>query len=327
MKDEGKPTGSALDLHPSSFSVSVALCTYNGARYLRQQLDSLAAQTRRPDEVVVGDDASTDDSVAIVETWARETGIPTYITRNQPGLGPTRNFEATIARCRGDVICPCDQDDVWLPTKIEKTGALIQRDPGVTFAICQSEICSEDLAPRGVTVFDDQRFTERYRTLVRSGEGFDAYLRHLVAPGHAMAFRKTLFDRLFPFPDTCVHDQWIALIASAVGKTALADESLVRYRYHQQNALGGSQKTLLDWSAAQGKLKLDHLQRNIDTYRALRDRLPQLNIDGKIRFLESRKSMRAGRLKRTTTSLKLYVLGQYHRYGRGLLTFLRDLKG
>jgi glycosyltransferase involved in cell wall biosynthesis len=307
--------------------ISVALCTYNGAKYLREQLDSLTSQTRRPDEVVVGDDASTDDSVAIVEAWACESGIPTRVTRNTPSLGPTRNFEAAISRCTGEIICPCDQDDVWLPTKIEKTVGPLERDPAVTFAICQSEICNADLTPRGVTVFNDQRFGPGFRQLVGSGTGFEAYLRHLVAPGHAMAFRRSIFDKLFPFPETCVHDQWIALVASALGKTALIDEPLVRYRYHQQNVTGGTQKSLMDWSAAQGKLKLDHLQRNIDTFRTLAERVNDARIAAKVRFLESRKSMRQSRLTRTTTSLKLLLKGDYARYGRGILTFLRDFKG
>ncbi len=340
MKDEGRPTGSSFAPHPSSFSVSVAICTYNGAKFLREQLDSIACQTRRPDEVVVGDDASTDDSVAIVEAWARETGIPTHISRNNPRLGVTENFQWTIHRCRGEFVCPCDQDDVWLPTKIEKTIAPLVGDERVTLCLCQSMICDEAMRSTGKTVFDDQRFSEPYRLALREGDGFSAFARHLVAPGHAMAFRRSIVAQLMPFPDTCVHDQWIAIVASALGRTAFVDEPLVNYRYHGSQVTGGERKSLAQWSAAQGTLKLDHLSRNIDTWQELHDRLierakaqPGRSINAaiaaseKVEFLAKRRSMRAGRWTRTVVALRLLRRGDYARWGRGLLTFLRDLKG
>lgn len=341
MRDEGKPTGSSFIPHPSSFSVSVALCTFNGAKYLREQLDSLSNQTRRPDEVVVGDDASTDDSVAIVEDWAQQSGIRVRILRSQSNLGPTKNFERTLRLCSGDILMPCDQDDVWHPTKIARLARAVESKPSVGLAICQSRICDADLKPSERTAFDQQRFGSTLQAMVARGDGFDAFLRHMVAPGHALAIRGSLLPTLMPFPETCVYDQWIALVASALTRTALIDEPLVDYRAHaSQITQSGSSKSLREWSALQGKLKLDHLQRNLDTFVALRDRIVPLdnNVDGPVwkrlqqveakgQFLRSRIAMRKGRVERTMRTVRHLLKGDYGRYGRGWLTFLRDLKG
>ena len=100
--------------------ISIALCTYNGEKFLREQLDSFSVQTRLPDEVVVGDDCSTDRTVEILEEWAKTAPFRVEIVRNPQNLGYEKNFEQTMLRCTGDVIFPSDQDDVWLPEKLSR---------------------------------------------------------------------------------------------------------------------------------------------------------------------------------------------------------------
>jgi glycosyltransferase involved in cell wall biosynthesis len=315
-------------------TVSIALCTFNGSAHLQAQLDSLAAQSRLPDELVLSDDASTDDTLDIARAFRDRAPFPVHLHRQPQSLGPTRHFQHALSLCSGDILLPCDQDDRWHPTKLQTQLAPFS-DPAVTFSIVNSNICNPDLSPRGTTVFDDQRFTATYQSQVRAGEGYRAYLRHLVAAGHAMAFRRDVLRVAGRFPDTCVYDQWLALVASMMGQTWLTSEPLVDYRYHARQVTGGQQKTLADWSAAQGKLKLDHLQRNFDTHALLRDRLQsesipaeRLNLlDDKLRFLGHRLQLRKGRLTRTAIATRLLLTGQYHRLGRGWLTFLRDFKG
>ena len=100
---------------------SVALCTYNGAQYLPDQLESIVAQTRLPDELVVGDDHSTDDTVNILEDFAAGAPFPVRLHVNETNLGVVKNFEATILRCQGNLTALCDQDDVWLRNKVGET--------------------------------------------------------------------------------------------------------------------------------------------------------------------------------------------------------------
>src|SRR5215210_7844615 len=97
---------------------SVALCTYNGARFLREQLQSIAEQQTPPFELVLSDDASSDDTFAIAREFARSAAFPVELHRNPTRIGTVANFDQTISRCRGEVIFLCDQDDVWRPDKI-----------------------------------------------------------------------------------------------------------------------------------------------------------------------------------------------------------------
>ena len=98
--------------------ISVAMCTFNGASFVRDQLDSMLRQTRTPDELVICDDRSEDDTVAILEAWRQAAPFPVTIEVNPERLGSTGNFAKAIAMCGGDVIALSDQDDVWLDHKL-----------------------------------------------------------------------------------------------------------------------------------------------------------------------------------------------------------------
>src|SRR5215510_13144854 len=101
--------------------ISIAMCTHNGAPYLAEQLNSILAQTRLPDEVVVCDDCSSDNSRAILESFASKAPFLVSLQFNEQRLGSTKNFEKTIELCQGDVIALCDQDDVWSIEKLAQT--------------------------------------------------------------------------------------------------------------------------------------------------------------------------------------------------------------
>ena len=99
-------------------SLSIALASYNGERYIAEQLDSIARQTRLPDELIISDDASGDATPAIALDFARQAPFPVKVLQNSERAGSTRNFEIAIRACTGDIIFLCDQDDVWYPNKI-----------------------------------------------------------------------------------------------------------------------------------------------------------------------------------------------------------------
>lgn len=99
--------------------MSIAMATYNGARYLREQLDSFAAQTRLPDELVVCDDGSSDDTLNILEEFARTAPFQVRIFRNDVNLGYAQNFARALERCVGDLVFLSDHDNVWFEDKID----------------------------------------------------------------------------------------------------------------------------------------------------------------------------------------------------------------
>ena len=108
---------------------SVALCSYNGAKFILEQLDSIAAQTRTPDELVICDDGSCDATIAEVANFASRASFPVRVHVNEAVLGPTKNFERAIALSGGDVIALCDQDDVWHSDKLARFEALLRPRP------------------------------------------------------------------------------------------------------------------------------------------------------------------------------------------------------
>ena len=129
-------------------AVSVVMCTYNGAsRHLREQLDSIFSQTVLPGEIVVQDDGSTDDTMAVLNEYAHKApeGVDVRIFQNTAQQGINRNFFSAMHRSVGELIAVCDQDDIWLPTKLEEQAAAMA--DGVMMCVCRSEPFSDTGAP------------------------------------------------------------------------------------------------------------------------------------------------------------------------------------
>lgn len=200
--------------------VSVAMCTYNGARFLKEQLDSLLGQSYKNIEIVVTDDGSTDDSVSLIKTYAAaHDNIRLF--ENDINLGFVKNFEKAISLCRGDYIALADQDDIWECGKIEH----------FVEAIGEHEMIYSD-----ATLIDaDSKPINRLligpdRQLV-SGHCFMAFIFDNCVSGNTLMFRKELVSKILPIPEGVkFHDQWIAFVASACGTITAIDEPQTRYR-------------------------------------------------------------------------------------------------
>src|SRR5712691_364539 len=156
--------------------ISVAMCTYNGALHLREQIDSIAAQTRIPDELIVCDDNSTDETVRIVSRFATSASFPVRLCVNEQNVGSTRNFERAIRLCEGDVIALSDQDDVWLPEKLRRIEDSFLREPGVGLVFTDAEVVDEHLRPLGYHLWESVGFDNNHRRLVRTGRVLDVLL-------------------------------------------------------------------------------------------------------------------------------------------------------
>ena len=206
--------------------VSIALCTYNGSRFLAQQLDSLLSQTHPHLEIVVVDDASTDDTVAILERYARlDRRID--ISINAVNVGFAQNFDRALTRCRGVFIAPCDQDDIWLPEKISALVAAIDEHPGAALAYCDSTLVDEQGTPTG----------QRMSDIVPMPSTDDpvAFAFGNCVSGHAMLFRRELMRSVRPVPAEFFYDWWIAAVAASAGGIVCVPRSLVLYRQHGAN--------------------------------------------------------------------------------------------
>ena len=226
-------------------TLSIALCTYNGSRYLRGQLESLPGKLLMPCELVVCDDSSIDNTLAIISDFAHEAQFPVYVHEGLNNLGPVKNFEKAIRLCRGEYIALCDQDDVWLPGKMEKALRKIKalEDTfGKTTPILihtDARVVDSDLAP-----IDDSLWRFQ-RTCPRKGKDLNRLLLQNIATGCTVVFNKALKDLALPIPENAMmHDWWLALTASAFGRIDHILEPTVLYRQHVANETGAKKWNL-----------------------------------------------------------------------------------
>src|ERR1051326_108580 len=215
-------------------NLSIALCTYNGAVYLKEQLESFAAQTRAPDELVISDDHSTDDTLRLVEEFAATAGFPVRLSVNESNVGTPKNFEKAISLCRGDVILLSDQDDVWHRDKLESVEGIFEAKPQLSLIFSDAEIVDETLRVFEGTLFDWVHFDGQKQRSVKSGRALELQLRENLVLGATVAFRATLKELVLPISGEgpLIHDGWIVLLIAAVGEIDFIDRPLLKYRQH-----------------------------------------------------------------------------------------------
>ena len=209
--------------------VSIAMATWNGARYLRQQLDTLYQQTWRNLEVVVSDDASTDGTAEILAEYATSRGLRYSV--NASRLGLVQNFARAISLCRGELIALSDQDDLWKPHKIETLAGNLD---AFTLIYCSP---LEVLTGSGQVILDTT--TQQVADFARQ-HGTGSPTRSLLAENwvvsHTLLFRRELVRHALPIPPhQPFHDGWLALVASTLGGIRYLDENLQTYRQHAES--------------------------------------------------------------------------------------------
>ncbi|WP_348611326.1 glycosyltransferase family 2 protein [Halobaculum rarum] len=220
--------------------VSVALCTYNGNEYLRSQLESILTQTREPDEIVIYDDGSTDQTRSLLSSYARDYPSLIDLHFNEENLGPTRNFERAIGSCSGDVIAVSDQDDVWRDNKLEEQLAAFN-DQEASLIYHNSVVASESLTPE-TTLWDS--LSPPYQLDNRNQlSQFESLVRRNYVQGASMLFDAALRNHCLPIPEYWNYDHWIAAIAACRGGIHGLDKQLLIYRQHENQAIGVTQSS------------------------------------------------------------------------------------
>ena len=213
--------------------ISVAMCTYNGERFLAAQLESIAQQTRLPDELVACDDRSTDQTLAIVRAFAASASFPVRIFENERNLGYAANFEAAIRRCTGELIALSDQDDVWYHTRLERSEQEFAAHPQAGLVFSDGDLIDEDGRLLGQTLWQRLGFdAERRRALL------SVLAKHRFVTGATMMFRAGLRDRCLPIAAGWIHDEWIVMMAAAYAELRPIEEPLIRYRTHGGQQVG-----------------------------------------------------------------------------------------
>jgi glycosyltransferase involved in cell wall biosynthesis len=218
--------------------LSIALATCNGERYLPEQLDSFAAQTRLPDELVVCDDVSDDRTPEVLDEFRRTAPFPVRIVRNERRLGITRNFEQAVQLCEGDVIFFSDQDDVWRPEKIARHEEAYASDPGVGAVFNDGLVVDRQLQPLGVTMYASRNLGERQLRELETDRSFLVLVLCGKVSGCTLSFRSKFRDVLIPFSHEFFHDEWVMVVLAQLTGFRAIREPLHLYRQHESQALG-----------------------------------------------------------------------------------------
>lgn len=202
--------------------LSVAMATYNGGQYLQEQLDSFIKQSRLPDELVVCDDGSTDNTVDILYEFSKFAPFKVLIVKNTENLGYSRNFGKALQLCSGDVILFSDQDDIWLSHKIKRVEEEFQHHPETLLTINDTHIVRKDLSHTGLTKMGQFR---------SSGIGVNKFIA-----GCCTAISVKLRPLINPIPETyAAYDDWIHRLAECLDAKRTIPDVLQYYRRHGQN--------------------------------------------------------------------------------------------
>lgn len=221
-------------------TVSVALCTYNSARYITAQLASILAQEPAPLEVIVCDDCSTDETLDLVRRQAAEHpgGGAIRIAETTRVGGTVPNFARALAHCVADYVALSDHDDVWEPGRLSVALAAAQGAPRPALVFSDARLIDGEGAPLGRSLFEAYGIGPAELGAVRQGRAFEVLLRRNIVTGATVLFDRTLLEAAVPFGQKWVHDEWLAILAAALGSVICVEEPLINYRIHGANQIG-----------------------------------------------------------------------------------------
>lgn len=201
--------------------ISVCIATYNGEKYIFQQLESILSQIGDSDEIIISDDSSSDRTLEIVKSFEDQR---IKIFENQTFKNPIFNFENALIHSKGEFIFLSDQDDIWQEQKVEKMLLSLQ-DADMVLSDC-SFIDAENRV-----------ILDSYFKLVKSGPGVLRNLRKNSYFGCCMGFRRKILKKALPFPkDIPMHDIWLGFVSDLFFRVVFLDEKLTLYRKHSNNA-------------------------------------------------------------------------------------------
>jgi glycosyltransferase involved in cell wall biosynthesis len=299
--------------------ISVAMCTYNGSKFLAEQLSSIREQTKLPHELVICDDGSTDATPRIVHAFALDAPFPVRFFCNRATLGSTRNFDKAINLCAGQAIALCDQDDIWQPNKLEQLASVLGSEPHVGGVCSNAFLMDETSECFSDSLWERRNFTPRMQAAFQRNSALQL-LQYNAATGATFVFRSEFVKQVTPIPPEWVHDAWIALLVATQSRVQLVPEKLISYRIHPAQQIGvGPRATVSDavlvrrWAVLAARLATLPVDPSIS----------QL-VHKRLRFLESRAALKQERLLGRVIAASCTLPG-YFRFARGLFSYLRDI--
>jgi len=324
--------------------ISVAMCTYNGADFLPAQLESILAQSRKPDQIVICDDGSTDGTRALLQKFEKQWPDLILLRFNKKNLGSIKNFEQAIGLCNGEVIALSDQDDVWREDKLQRIQEAFKKQ-STSLIFSDAELVDRNLTPLNRRMWNEVGFDEHKKKLLRSGRALEVLAPGWTVTGATMAFRTGFKNICLPVPDgiAMIHDGWIALTIAAVGDVVALDEPLIQYRQHDRQQIGAPDRvqqgpeprgiekfeTALKRRNSSADLYkiLETLEQRLVAFTGFYDTQRALTFVGNYSFhLNVRANLsQRRRLNRVPSILRELLSLRYHEYANGFKSAAKDL--
>jgi glycosyltransferase involved in cell wall biosynthesis len=310
--------------------ISVALCTYNGERFLPQQLASILQQTRLPDEVVVSDDRSTDRTVEMVRSFAASVSFPVRVFVNERNLGFVANFERAIGLCEGSLIALSDQDDIWYPIRLERSLQELTAHPEAGMVFSDADIIDDRDQLVGTRLWTYFGFVGEIRERLLAGD-YTVLVKNRFVTGATVMLRTELRRVCLPIGAGWVHDEWIVATTAAIADVRPIESPLIRYRKHASQQLGLTPKAGF---REKNKRHRSELSRQIGLLQEIGSRISAQVLSergqallsyyqAQLRFARFRYALPEGKLARLNAMLREHA--NYTACGSGVLSMARDL--
>jgi len=312
-------------------TISIAICTYNGEKFLPEQLDSFLAQTRLPDEVVVCDDGSTDTTGEILENFEKAAPFPVRIVHNEQRLTYRNNFKKAMSLCQGELISFSDQDDVWMSEKLEEVEQIFRQYPSVGHVFNDGLVVDANGNSLGFSLWDVYGFSFRDTRYFPPGNLFS--LKQFPA-GATITANSRLIKDLWPFPELA-SQEWLGFAGRLVMPFVALPKKLNKYRQHERQLYGATffykdkykqarmvgntcfaDNARIYKAFLQDFMSNPHITIEQDTMKQFIDRIEHLEIRGNIK---------GPIFKRIPFIFKEILKGRYHRHSSGWRSVARDL--
>lgn len=323
---------------PQLISTAVALCTYQGEQYLPQQLASLLAQQRLPDEIVAYDDASKDGTWDLLRSFAddaTELGIHVHLRRNPSNLGYVANFTQAILATRAELIFLCDQDDVWHVDKLHRFAEEFERRPDLLMLHSDAELVDGTGDSLNCNLFGAFEVSREELTSVHGNAAFEVLVRRNIVTGATMAIRRNVIAQGFEVPNGWIHDEWLAMVAATQGRVDCLETATIDYRQHGNNQVGARPRGFIERLTGGAVPRAEFMDRMLARTESLiaqsgagqlKLNTPQMHLlSERLRHAQVRAHLPQSAAARASLVLREYASGRYHEFGNGLRSVLSDL--
>ena len=327
-----------------NLKISVAMCTFNGEAFLKEQLESILAQTVLPTELVVCDDCSKDGSLEILYEFKESCNFPVIVIANAENFGINKNFENAIAHCSGELIALADQDDIWQPYKLETIYKIFQDNPQCGYVFSNADLIDANGKSLCRDLWQSIGFTHKRYSRYAAGDQLEVMLSNgNFIYGMTMAFRSVYKPTLLPIESqsyACTHDTWISTILSSIGANGVAvSKCLVKYRQHPNQLSGGGRQFKFFQLLERARIKKSEIDMtfinalmNIQARLRLENQNKEIVLCSVKKLTEKVEHIRARYLASVTKGLTKFkivfresITGRYGKYSGSIKSILKDL--